>query len=498
MTDEARLLSRTADLATDFLASLATRPVGPPVDLSTLRAALGGPLPDGPTDPLAVVEGLAVAADQGLVASAGPRYFGFVIGGSLPAALGADWLASAWDQNAGLYAISPAAAVAEEVAADWLIDLLGLPAGTGVGFVTGATRANFTALAAARHDVLARTGWDVEREGLQGAPPVTVITHGGTHITVYASLQMLGLGREGDRVRKIAADEQGRMRPDALREALADLDGPVIVCMQAGNVNTGAFDPLDQLIPIAKDRGAWVHVDGAFGIWAAAVPSMRDSMRGYTAADSWSTDAHKWLNVPYDSGLAFVRDPRPHHAAMTLGAEYYIETAGGERDPYNWTPESSRRARGFAVLAALRSLGRSGLVDLIERDCAHARRMAARLSAGPRVSILNEVVLNQTLVRFEALGDDPDGTAGDARTRAVIEAVQRDGTCWLSGTTWAGRAAMRFSVSGWRTTADDIERSADAILACLASVDGGTAGAVGEAGVAVPATDDATPARTTG
>ena len=332
---------------------------------------MGGPLPDGPTDPLAVVEELAAAADPGLVASAGGRYFGFVIGGSLPAALAADWLTSAWDQNAGLYVISPAAAVAEEVAGGWLVELLGLPAGTSVGFVTGATMANFTALAAARHAVLARTGWDVERHGLQGAPPVTVITHGGTHVTVYASLQMLGLGREGERVRKVAADEQGRMRPDALREALAGVDGPVIVCLQAGNVNTGAFDPFDELIPIAHERGAWVHIDGAFGIWAAAVPSLRHLMAGSAAADSWSTDAHKWLNVPYDSGLVFVRDAAAHHAAMTLGAEYYIETEGGERDNYNWTPESSRRARGFSVLAALRSLGRSGLVDLIERNCAH-------------------------------------------------------------------------------------------------------------------------------
>ena len=473
MTHDTRLLSRTADLANEYLASLATRPVGGPVDLDGLPTALGGPLPDGPTDPKTVVEWLAAAADPGLVGTAGPRYFGFVIGGSLPAALGADWLAGAWDQNAALYAISPAAAVAEEVAAGWLVELLGLPAGTSVGFVTGATMANFTALAAARHGVLARVGWDVERLGLQGAPPVTVITHGGTHVTVYASLQMLGLGREGERVRKIASDDQGRMRPDALRDALAEIAGPVIVSAQAGNVNTGAFDPLDELIPIAHEREAWVHVDGAFGIWAAAVPSMRDLMRGHNDADSWSTDAHKWLNVPYDSGLVFVRDAGAHHAAMTLGAEYYIETAGGERDNYNWTPESSRRARGFAVLAALRSLGRSGLIDLIERDCAHARRMAERLSAGPRVALLNDVVLNQTLVRFEAVGADPDGVLGDARTRAVIAAVQSEGTCWLGGTTWAGRAAMRISISGWQTTEDDIDRSAAAILACLATVDAG-------------------------
>jgi glutamate/tyrosine decarboxylase-like PLP-dependent enzyme len=471
MTHDTRLLSETLMLANGYLASLASRRVGGPVDLDALRAALGGPLPDGPTDPLTVVEDLAAAAEPGLVASAGPRYFGFVVGGSLPAALAADWLTSAWDQNGGLYVLSPAAAVAEEVAGEWLLELLGLPAGTSVGFVTGATMANFTALAAARNGVLARAGWDVERQGLQGAPPVTVITHAGTHVTVYASLQMLGLGRESDRIRRIAADGQGRMRPSALRDALVGVDGPVIVCTQAGNVATGAFDPFAELIPIAHEHGAWVHVDGAFGIWAAAVPSLRGMMHGHEAADSWSTDAHKWLNVPYDSGLVFVRDAAAHHAAMTLGAEYYIETEGGERDSYNWTPESSRRARGFAVLAALRSLGRSGLIDLIERDCAHARAMAEHLSDGPGVAILNDVVLNQTLVRFEAIGDDPDGSVGDARTRAVIDAVQRDGTCWLGGTTWAGRAAMRISVSGWQTTDDDIARSATAILACLAAVD---------------------------
>jgi glutamate/tyrosine decarboxylase-like PLP-dependent enzyme len=462
------VLERTAELAVGYLDSLATRPVGGPVDLAALRADLGGPIPDGPSDPIEVVDWLARAADPGLVASAGPRYFGFVVGGGLPAALGADWLASAWDQNAGLYALSPAAAVAEEVAADWLVELLRLPAGTSVGFVTGATMANFTALAAARHAVLDRVGWDVERLGLQGAPPVTVVTHAGSHVTIYASLQMLGLGREGDRVRVVEADDQGRMRPDALRRELAGIDGPVIVCLQAGNVNTGAFDPFAELIPIAHDRGAWVHVDGAFGIWAAAVPSLHDRMRGHDAADSWSTDAHKWLNVPYDSGLVFVRDPAAHHGAMKLGAAYYVETEGAERDPYNWVPESSRRARGFAVLAALRSLGRSGLVELVERDAALARQMADRLRAGG-ASILNDVVLNQVLVRFEAPDREPE--VGDQRTRAIIEAVQRDGTAWLGGTVWLGRVAMRVSVSGWQTTATDIDRTADAILAAAATVD---------------------------
>jgi glutamate/tyrosine decarboxylase-like PLP-dependent enzyme len=466
VTDNDRILSRTADIAAGYLDSLATRRVGGPVDLAALRAALGGPLPDAPSDALETVEWLAAAADTGLVASAGPRYFGFVVGGGLPAALGADWLASAWDQNAGLYALSPAAAVAEEVAADWLVDLLRLPAGTSVGFVTGATMANFTALAAARHAVLDRAGWDVERFGLQGAPPLTVVTHTGTHVTVYASLQMLGLGREGDRVRVIDADDQGRVRPDALRAELTRVEGPTIVCLQAGNVNTGAFDPFAELIPIAHDRGAWAHIDGAFGIWAAAVPSLHDRMDGHADADSWSTDAHKWLNVPYDSGLVFVRDAAAHHGAMKLGAAYYVETEGAERDPYNWVPESSRRARGFAVLAALRSLGRSGLVDLIERDSALARQMASRLADGG-ATILNDVVLNQVLARFEADEGGPD--AGDARTRSIVDAVQRDGTAWLGGTVWQGRAAMRVSVSGWQTTPSDIDRTAKAILTAAAA-----------------------------
>jgi glutamate/tyrosine decarboxylase-like PLP-dependent enzyme len=470
-TDTRALLARTAELADGFIDSLERRRVGGPVDLAALRAAFGGPLQEQGSDPGDVIEWLARAAEPGLVASAGPRYFGFVIGGSLPAAVAADWLTSAWDQNAGLYVISPAAAVAEEVAADWLVELLALPEGTSVGFVTGATMANFTALAAARHAVLAKVGWDVERLGLQGAPPVTVVTHEGSHVTIYASLQMLGMGREGERVRKVAADDQGRMRPDALRAELATIDGPVIVCAQAGNVNTGAFDPFEPIIQIVHERGAWVHIDGAFGIWAAAVPSMRDLMRGHDQADSWSTDAHKWLNVPYDSGLVFVRDRSAHHAAMTLGAAYYVETAGAERDNYNWVPESSRRARGFAVLGALRSMGRSGLVDLIERDSALARRMADLLRLGRNVRILNQVVLNQVLVRFEADGPDPDGSLGDARTRAVVDAVQRDGTCWLGGTIWAGRAAMRVSVTGWRTSEADIDVSADAILRCLDEVD---------------------------
>jgi glutamate/tyrosine decarboxylase-like PLP-dependent enzyme len=461
MTDRDALLSRTADLASDFLGRLPDRPVSVPVDLAALREALGGPLPDEGEDPGRVIEAVAREVEPGLVGSAGPRYFGFVVGGGVPAALAADWLTSAWDQNAGLYALSPSAAVVEEVAASWLVDVFGLPEGSSVGFVTGATMANFTAIAAARHAVLERAGWNVEEDGLIGAPPIAVVVGDEAHVTIFVSLQMIGLGRA--RVHRVAADEQGRMRPDALREALARMDGPTIVCAQAGNVNTGAFDPLPEIVGIVRARpNAWLHVDGAFGLWAAAVPRLNDRVAGLAGADSWTTDAHKWLNVPYDSGIVVVRDVAAHHAAMTLGAAYYVEAAGGERDSYNWVPESSRRARGFAIYAALRSLGRAGLADMIDRCCRLARRMADGLRGAPGVTILNDVVLNQVLVRF----DSPDGSDADAFTRAVIAAVQADGTCWLGGTTWHGMAAMRISVSNWSTTEADADLSVEAILGC--------------------------------
>ena len=461
MGNRKELLSRTTELAADFLDRLPERPVATPVDLAALREALGGPMPDRGEDPRRVIEVLASDVEGGLVGSAGPRYFGFVVGGGVPAALAADWLASAWDQNAGLYALSPSAAVVEEVAGAWLIDLFGLPEASSIGFVTGATMANFTALAAARHAVLERVGCKVEEEGLVGAPPIAVIVGEEAHVTIFASLQMLGLGRA--RVHRVAADEQGRMRADALRETLPGIDGPTIVCAQAGNVNTGAFDPLPEIATAVRKRpNAWLHVDGAFGLWAAAVPELRDRVAGLAEADSWTTDAHKWLNVPYDSGIVIVRDAAPHHAAMTLGAAYYVESAGGERDSYNWVPESSRRARGFAVYAALRSLGRIGLAEMIGRCCALARRIADGLRVAEGVTILNDVVLNQVLVRFER----PGGGDGDAFTRAVIAAVQADGTCWLGGTTWHGMAAMRISVSNWSTTEADADMSVEAILRC--------------------------------
>jgi len=388
----------------------------------------------------------------------GPRYFGFVIGGGYPVAVAADWLTSAWDQNAGIYATSPAAAVVEHVAATWVRTLLGLPPTAGVGFVTGGQMANFTCLAAARHDVLRKAGWDVEEHGLYGAPPITVVVGDEAHVTIFSALRYLGLG--AGRVRTVEVDGQGRMRPDALAATLATCDGPTIVCAQAGNVNTGSFDSLAEIAPLTRGRAAWLHVDGAFGLWAAASPALRHLVAGVELADSWATDAHKWLNVPYDSGLAIVADASAHRAAMSITAAYLVPGASDERDPLDWAPEFSRRARGFPVYAALRALGARGVAELVGRCCALARRMAQRLAAAPRVTVLNDVVLNQVLVRFAA----PDGGDADAFTRAVVEQVQRDGTCWLSGTTWQGKAAMRISVINWSTTEADADRSAAAIL----------------------------------
>jgi glutamate/tyrosine decarboxylase-like PLP-dependent enzyme len=454
-------LQRAAHHAERFLDGLPERPVGG-APMAEVRAALARPLPDGPQDPVLVLDHMAQALEPGLVASAGPRYFGFVVGGSVPAALAADWLTGAWDQNAGLAVLSPAAAAAEDVCREWVLDLLGLPAAASVGFVTGCQMANFVGLAAARHAVLARTGWDVEEAGLSGAPAVNLVTGDEAHTTIYAALRMLGLG--AGRAQRVPADGQGRMRADELRRLLATLKGPTIVCAQAGNVNTGAFDPLRDVVAAAHERGAWVHVDGAFGIWAAAAPERRRLVDGLETADSWATDAHKWLNVPYDSGIAIVRDPSAHRPAFAKSAAYLQRAAGADRDNDAFTPESSRRARGFALYAALASLGRSGVADLVDRSCRLAARMAGRLSAEPGVAVLNDVVLNQVLVRFGA-----DGEPGDALTRSVVQRVQREGTLWLGSTVWHGRAAMRISVSGWSTTDADADRSAEAILSAYRS-----------------------------
>ena len=458
MTDDVQpLLHLTAELAGEFLASGPERRITRPVTPQQLRESLGGDLADDGEDPRAVVEALAAGADPGLVVTNAGRFFGFVEGGVLPAALAADWLTSTWDQNPGFYVLSPAAAVVEEICAGWLVDLLGLPDGTSTGFTTGAQMANLAGLAAARHHVLAAVGWDAEGDGLGGAPPVTVVVGEERHATVGRALRFLGLGER--RVTVVAADGQGRMRAGGVREALAAAPGPAIVVAQAGNVNTGAFDPLREICEAAGEHGAWVHVDGAFGMWAAAAPSLRHLTDGIELADSWATDGHKWLNVPYDSGIVFCAHPDSHAAAMSLSAAYLVRQ-GDLRNGTDWTPESSRRARGFAIWAALRSLGRRGVADLVERCCASARAFAEILSAEPDVAILNDVVLNQVLVR---VGDD------DARTQAVVAAVQGDGSTWLGGTTWHDLAAVRISVSDQATDADDVRQAADAILAAVAA-----------------------------
>ncbi|MFP5342807.1 MAG: pyridoxal phosphate-dependent decarboxylase family protein [Candidatus Limnocylindria bacterium] len=464
------LLRRTTELALGFLESLDERPVAATATRDDLLASLGGPLPRSGEAPTAVIEHLAAAADPGLIAIPGPRYFGFVIGGSLPAALAADWLTSTWDQNAGIFACGPAASVVEEVAGDWLVGLLGLPAGTSVGFTTGCQMAHVTCLAAARHAVLARAGWDVENDGLVGAPAITVIVGSEAHATIPTALQYLGLGRA--RVTPVDSDDQGRIRLDALEAALPTDGRPLIVSLQAGNVNTGSFDPIGPAIDLIRARcpEAWIHIDGAFGLWAAAAPDRRHLLDGHENADSWATDGHKWLNVPYDSGFAFVRDPAQHQAAMSPPSAAYIAYGTAERDEFRWVPEYSRRARGFAAWAALRSLGSDGVAAMIERGCAHATRMAAALrAAGDGIEILNDVVLDQVLVRFRAADGSPAGA--DDRTRRVVAAVQDDGTCWLGSTVWHGMAAMRISIVNWATSDEDIDRSAAAIIAAARRTD---------------------------
>ncbi len=453
------LLGLTADYAAQFLGTLDERPVRAEASTDELVEALGGTLPEEGTEDAQLLAELIAGAEPGVVGTQTGRYFGFVIGSALPASVAADWLATVWDQNGFSVVTSPAAAAVEEVAAGWLVDLLGLPEGVSSGFVTGGQGANTTALAAARQHVLARAGWDVAQDGLNGAPPVRVFAGGERHVTIDRSLRLLGLGTSS--LELVAADGQGRMRADALRAALGDAAGPTIVCAQAGNVNTGAFDPLAEIAEVCARVGAWLHIDGAFGLWAAASPRFRHLVDGVEFADSWATDAHKWLNVPYDSGVVFCRHPDAQAEAMAVSASYLQR--GGGRSPADWVPESSRRARGFAVWAALRALGRTGVAELIDRCCDHARTFASVLGAQPGVEILNEVVLNQVLVRF----NDDDDT-----TREVVSRVQADGTCWLGATDWQGRAAMRISVSSFRTSAEDVERSAEAILSTFKNLEG--------------------------
>ena len=447
------LLAHAHVHASEFLRDLPRRFVGARASREDMLAALDAPMPQAGEDPAAVLDLLAAQAGQGASACAAPRYFGFVIGGSLPVALAADWLVSTWDQNAGIHVISPLAAALEEIAARWLLELFDLPRASGVGFVTGCQMAHFTCLAAARHGVLRRAGWDVEADGLHGAPRIHVVASAESHVTVDVALRYLGIGTRA--LVTVESDEQGRIRADQLRGLLPTLQGPVIVCAQAGNVNTGAFDPLREIADITRAHGAWLHVDGAFGLWARASEGRRALADGMELADSWATDAHKWLNVPYDCGVAIVRHAEDHRAAMTSTAAYLIQTGGAERDAVDWCPEFSRRARGIPVHAALRALGRDGVEALVDRCCAHARQFADLLGAEPGVRILNDVVLNQVLVRFD---DD------DQATRDVVTGVQRDGTCWVSGTTWHSLAAMRISVSNWATSDEDVIASVAAML----------------------------------
>ena len=452
------LLDDAAARARRYLGSLDVRPVAPSAEAIAALSAWDEPLPDEPRDPAEVLRLLDEVGSPATMAMAGPRFFGFVIGGALPVTVAANWLATAWDQNTGLNEVTPSASRLEQVALRWLLDVLKLPPTCGGSFVTGATMANFTALAAARHAIMARAGWDVDAQGLFGAPPLTVVVGAEAHPTLIKSLGLLGLGRQ--RVVTVPVDGQGRMHAGQLPA----LSGPTIVCIQAGNVNTGAFDPAEEICARARAAGAWVHVDGAFGLWAAASPARAHLARGVGDADSWATDAHKWLNVPYDCGLAFVRDPETLRAAMAIHASYLPKAEA--RDPSDYTPELSRRARGVEVWAALRALGRSGLAALIERTCRHATRFARGL-ADAGFEVLNDVVLNQVLVSF-----------GDAETtNRVIAELQRDGTCYCGGTVWQGRTAMRISVSSWATTEEDVEQSLDAMLRAATRVTGRERGA---------------------
>jgi len=440
-----QLLSNAAERGVDYLRRIRQRSVAPTAEAIAALPQFAEPLPENPVDANEVLKQLDELGSPGTVANAGGRFFGFVNGGSVPAALAANVLAAAWDQNAALRVMSPVAAALEDIAIGWIKELLCLPTESAGSLVTGATMANLTCLLGARHSLLARVGWDVEAQGLFGAPAFPVVVGEEIHASARKALAMAGLGR--DRVIVVPTDSQGRIRSDAFPK----LNAPALICLQAGNVNTGAFDPAPEICAAARETGSWVHVDGAFGLWAACAPERAHLMNGFSNADSWATDAHKWLNVPYDCGLAFVRDQASLYQALNLQAAYL--PPGTLRDPMQWTPESSRRARGIEVWAALKSLGRSGLADMIERTCRHAERFAGGLRAAG-YQVLNDVVINQVLVRF----------GNDEATQAVIDEVQRDGTCWCGGTVWHGQKAMRISVSSWLTDEEDVEWSLDAIL----------------------------------
>jgi glutamate/tyrosine decarboxylase-like PLP-dependent enzyme len=460
------VLGTALEHACAYLDHLDSAPVSAATSMQELRARLARPLPNEGVDSVQVIDGLAADTAGGLLGSAGGRFFGWVIGGSLPTALAADWLTSTWDQNAGLYACSPAAAIVEEVCGVWLKELLGLPTHASFGLVTGCQMSHVTCLAAARHRLLAMRGWNVERQGLAGAPPIRVLTADTCHGSIERALRLLGIG--SDALVELPTNEACQLTPDTLASALTDQgNSPTIVVLQAGDINTGAFDPFPDLIPLARKHGAWVHVDGAFGLWANASPTHRFRLRGVELADSWSTDGHKWLNVPYDCGYAFVADREAHRASMALRASYLTHDDDA-RDQLDWNPEFSRRARGLATYAAIRELGRSGMAALVDRSCRHATDLTTRIGALPGAELVWAPVINQGLVRFV----DPRANATEsdhaARTDAVIRRIVESGEAFFGGTAWRGKRCMRISVCNWRTDASDIDRAVAATRRALA------------------------------
>jgi glutamate/tyrosine decarboxylase-like PLP-dependent enzyme len=458
-------LERATQLALSYLASLDDAPVCATTPLAELRRRFSRPLPNEGVDPLTVIDELARDTAGGLIGNAGGRFYGWVVGAGLPASLAADWLTGTWDQNAGIYALAPAAAVVEEVCGTWLKDVLGLPASASFALVTGCQMAHATCLAAARHAVLARAGWDVNRDGLAGGPRLRILTSTEVHGTTTRAAKLLGIGTANILV--LPTDSSGQLTPGTLSQALSrESDRPTIVVLQAGDVNCGVFDPFSELIPLAHQAGAWVHVDAAMGLWCNAVPELRHLLQGAERADSWATDGHKWLNVPYDSGYAFVAHPEPHRAAMEHRASYLTHTDEG-RDPLDWTPEHSRRARGFATYAALRELGRSGIRDLIARCCRHAKAIVTRIGALPNARVICVPQINQGLVRFLDPREGATEEDHDKRTDAVMDAINATGEAFFTGTTWRGQRCMRVSVSSWRTTEEDVDRAIEAAYRAL-------------------------------
>ena len=462
MLDE--LLHIASQTAIQYRQSIEQNPVASTATRADILAHIDQHLPEVGEPPEEALRALIAGVEPGLVHNANPRYFGFVVGGSTPVSIAADWLTSAWNQNAQVYLTSPAAAIVEEVVSAWLLDLLCLPEDTGVGFVTGTQMAHFTALSVARNTLLARCGWDVDANGLQGAPHIDVVCGECCHATILSAIRMMGLGTRN--VRTVVADDQGRMRVDALRQALAECSGPTIVCLQAGNVNTGSFDPFAELIPLAREHGAWVHVDGAFGLWAAASPRLRRLTAGMEAADSWATDAHKWLNVPYDSGMVMIRDSQAHRALKTARCAYAGAEDTENRDGSQWVPENSRRARAFVLYAALRAFGRQGVAEIVEHCCDMAQAFAQRLAGLPGAHVLNVVVLNQVVVRF----DPPENADPTDFHESVAGLLQSEAICWIGSTRWRDQPALRISVSNSATTLSDVETAVECVGRAVAAV----------------------------